>query len=815
MLAVDLLQRGGWRFDLTSALIGAAVAWLIAAFLYARRKQIQRIKDKLWAPIQTWRREMRSGQSQRYLKALQEKLRGLLLFKPQEPPAIFQPPTLLGLPPMPSSKEIGQGKLPDLQEIPFSSLLRGHPYLLITGPRASGRTTALAMLTWENAAQASGEGEDKDEDVPPERLPLWIDLARLKELPPDAESTPLERLVELAMHFLPGASAKWLLKQLEKSPSLILVDNWEDLTRDEQSIVAAWIAELQAQLPESRWVVASGPRSYGPLIEASFVALELQRPTGEATLQALYAGWASTFEDAPPTPDAALLNILRWADQAGASIIELTLRIRLYLQTQKVPERFVDVIDHILNERIPMLDLGEDEMLAAEAQMLTLETLAHIAQTRRLDGRILGRDEVKTYITSQLPVEEENATKTERAVRKLLKTSNLLARDGKGWVLNHYVWEDFLTAWTLTKQDWGADLARTHLQDPTWRLLLEFYVGLGEGEHLIATLLKRVKLSEDWDELLRMARWSSVAPEEAAWRKRVMKALAQSILTPAINAALRLRLARALALIAGESVRGFFIKALRSPKTAIRCVGLRGLGWVGSAREMKVLTGAMRDENEEIKESAVLALADIGTEGAIKVLMQGLYEADEHLMLTIAEKLAALLPEGQDALREATQAEDLMVRRAAAHGLEFVQQPWADEVLERLARDDPQWLVRAAADAILKERAQQGQAPPPTPPTPPQIDELDWLIAWAAQQGTGLGVGAAAMEMLVRATTEGKTGVQLLGAMTLRQIGQKQHLEALRGLLQHKDARVRRIASDAVYRIEERYHDPQETGITS
>jgi len=815
MLAVDLLQRGGWRFDLTSALIGAAVAWLIAAFLYTRRKQLKQLKDKLWAPIQTWRREMRSGQSQRYLKALQGKLRGLLLFKPQEPPAIFQPPTLLGLPPIPSSKEIGQGKLADLQELPFSSLLKGHPYLLITGPRASGRTTALAMLTWENVAQATGEGEGKDEGLLPERLPLWIDLARLKELPPDTESTPLERLVELAMHFLPGASSKWLLKQLGKSPSLILVDNWEDLTRDEQGIVAAWFAELQAQLPESRWVVASGPRSYGPLIEAGFVALELQRPTGEATLQSLYDGWASTFEDVPPTPDEALLNILRWADQAGASIIELTLRIRLYLQTQKIPERFVDVIDHLLNERIPLLDLGEDEMLAAEAQMLTLETLAHIAQTRRLDGRILGRDEVKTYITSQLPVEEENATKTERAVRKLLKTSNLLARDGKGWVLNHYVWEDFLTAWTLTKQDWGVDLTRTHLQDSTWRLLLEFYVGLGEGEHLIETLLKRVRLSEDWDELLRMARWSILAPEEAAWRKRVMKALAQSILTPEVNASLRLPLARALALIAGESVRGFFIKALRSPKTAIRCVGLRGIGWVGSAREMKVLTGAMRDENEEIKESAVLALADLGTEGAIKVLMQGLYEADEHLMLTIAEKLS-VIPEGQDALREATQAEDLMVRRAAAHGLEFVRQPWADEVLERLARDDPQWLVRAAADAILKERAQQGQAPPPTTPTsPPQIDELDWLIAWAAQQGSGLGVGAAAMEMLVRATTEGKTGVQLLGAMTLRQIGQKRHLEALRGLLEHKDARVRRIAEDAIYRIEERYHDPQETGITS
>ena len=835
MLAVDLLQRGGWRFDLPSALIGAAVAWLIAAFLYTRRKQIQRIRDKLWAPIQKWRQEMRTGQSQRYLKALQEKLRGLLLFEPQEPVAIFQPPTLLGLPPLPSAKEIrkeigkeiGQDKLSNLQEIPFSSLLKGHPYLLIIGPRASGRTTALAMLTWENAAQATNvaqatnavqaqDQQDQDEEETPlERFPLWIDIAYLRELPSDTEATSLERLVELAVHFLPGATPKWITSQLAKSPSLILVDNWEELTRDEQGIVAAWIAELQAELPESRWVIACGPRSYGHLVEVGFVPLELQRPTGEAMLQALYAGWAdiSGIKDAPP-PDETLLPMLRWADQAGASIIELTLRIRLYLQTQKAPERFVDVIDHLLDERIPLLEVDEDEALSAEARMLTLETLAHIAQTRRLDGRILGRDEVKTYITSQLPAEEENAAKIERAVRKLLKTSNLLTREGKSWVLNHYVWEDFLTAWALTQQDWGADLTRTHLQDPTWRLVLEFYAGLGDAGHLIETLLKRVKLSDAWDELLRMARWSIVAPPDMPWRTQVMKMLAQSILTPGIDTAFRLRLARALALVAGESVRGFFIKALRSPKTDISCVGLRGLGWVGSSREMKVLIGAMREGNAEIKESAVLALADIGTEGAIKALAQGLYEADEHLMLTIAERLAAR-PEGREALREAAEAEDLMVRRAAAHGLEFIRHPWAEDALERLARDDPQWLVRAAADASLKARAQQGQAAPSTPTPPPQIDELDWLIAWAAQQGSGLGVGAAALEMLVRATTEGKVGIQILGAMTLRQIGQKRHLEALRTLLDHKDARVRAIAADAVHRIEERYYDPQETGIMS
>ena len=51
MLFSGLLQQRGWRFDLTSALIGAAIALLLAGIIYQRREQIKEFALKFWSPV--------------------------------------------------------------------------------------------------------------------------------------------------------------------------------------------------------------------------------------------------------------------------------------------------------------------------------------------------------------------------------------------------------------------------------------------------------------------------------------------------------------------------------------------------------------------------------------------------------------------------------------------------------------------------------------------------------------------------------------------------------------------------------------------
>jgi len=302
-----------------------------------------------------------------------------------------------------------------------------------------------------------------------------------------------------------------------------------------------------------------------------------------------------------------------------------------------------------------------------------------------------------------------------------------------------------------------------------------------------------------------LAHWSLLAPEDAPWPKNIAKLLAQSFIVKELDSATRVRLGQALAAIAGDNARAFFTQTLRHPDLSIRCDALRGFAWCGSAREMPILTNALGASTFEIRHSAILTLRDMGTAAAVRILSQTLNESDdEHLLPLIAEILAQL-PQGQEVLRTAISSPDLLVRRAAAHGLSHIQQAWAQTTLEQMVREDPEWLGRSAAETALntlRESAHITIAPPPA------IDKTEWLIHWAARKGVGVGIGEAAMAILTRAIAEGDTETRLMAALTLAHIGRAEHLTLLKPFLTDENAQLKGAATQATRAIQQRYTMP-------
>lgn len=800
-----LQQRQAWRFDLNSALIGAAIALFLAWFLYQRREQLKQFALKLWSPVVNLRSRAQASQEERYVTALENDLKDLLLFKPADPQKIFQPPVFTAPPPLPAKADTMDDLFVEPLEVSFANLTEGHPRLVITGPRAAGRTTALAMMVWQTAARATPRTTSRaGKRRPYERFPLWIDLVHFKKLPEASSEPAAERLVQLAAEFMPALVPRWTLNHLRNEPSLILVDNWETLPPDARRVVARWFAEVAQSLPKSCWLVASGEEGYGPLIEAGFVSLELIPPTGKETIVALYRGWAELLGAVPGEPAEETLDLLKWAEDAGASLLELNTRILVYLRTHQLPARPVDVLDRFLDHCIPTPNLGEGQAEVVEhARVLTLSALSYLAKKHRLEGRTFSQQEIYDYIGTLLPPEEVRPPKLEGAVRRMLFDTQLLQREGKSWIPAHYIWDDFLTAWALVEEEIGADMVKAHLGDPTWTLLLEFYAALEDVSPMVHTLIQTAALHGDMASLLRAARWGVVAPEEAPWRKNLMKVLAQTFTDPDLDWQTRLRVGRALASAAGEGARAFFIQTLRQPSVAIRSAALRGLGWSGSPREMPLFVGALQDLDLEVQQSAVEALGDTGTSGAVRLLRDTMLQADDHLLPSIAEALSKTA-EGLEVLKEAVDSESLLIRRTAAQGLGRVDQPWVKEILEKLAREDSEWLVRSSAEIALnalKEKAEDKTVVLP----PPQIDQMEWLIAWAASQGSGLGVGKAAAAMLERAITQGDPKAQILGILTLTHVGREAHLKLLEPLLDSADADVQYAAEYATRLFERRY----------
>jgi HEAT repeat protein len=802
--ASTFLQRqDGWQFDLRSAIIGALVAWILAGIVYSQRAAIRQLAQSIWAPIAAWRRRVQASQEDKYVKALRRALEPLLLFAPIDPSLIFQPPSYRALAPLPTSiSEVAQS--PRTVIVPHSALLRGHRKLIITGTQGSGRTTSLVMCAWQVTQTLENNGQQ-----PNARIPVWIDLSGVAKIGQDPKATALENLVEMATVFLPGVVDNWLLRHLKGEPTLLLLDNWETLDVDQRDQVTEWISRADALLPDAVWVVAGSPYGYGALVERGFVAAELLPTANKTGLPNLYLAWSALLGmPLSDGPDEEILDSLAQALDEGAAMWELHIRIVLHLTTGALPARQAEVLAQLLDAKLAAVDLGRGyETIAEQAAQTATGGLVALTALRRLEDRTLANQDIRETIKASLPPKEERSRRLEGAAHKLLTNSGILRQDGKVWIPDHSLWADYLTAVHLAEAESGGETVQAHLDDPRWSILSEFYAGLTDAGDVAAELVTASEVEGEKTALLRAARWACVADPEQAWRKTLLKALAQTFMQLNLDPATRLTIGRSLTQLAGPGARAFFLKMLRHNAIEIRSAALRGLGWTASSRDMPLMGAALRDADPQIQESAVCALADLGTSGAIAFLSDNLPQVSETLMLVIAETLAGL-PEGWQALEEHSLHSDLMVRRAAALGLGQISETWAQERLLEIGREDLEWLVRSAAETALQ--AQEEQAEHETRvSSPPRVDQMDWLIAWAARQGQGLGVGQAAVETLLQAARQGNVDAKILSALTLAHTGRESDLLAVEALVRDRDPSVQEAAAWAAERIDRRYRFSQ------
>ena len=791
-----LQNKDTWHFDITSAIIGAAIAWLIVGIVYNKRREILAFVNKTWAPISNWRRRARAGQGDKYLRALQETVKSQLIFQPANPELVFIPPIFKSPPTLPKSLAEA-AETPEFIDVPFGALFDGASRIVITGSIGSGRTTALIMAIWESAKRA-------EEDQPFDRIPIWIDLSNIAALPESEKASPLDRFLQLSTLTLPHVSPKWLQQQLRKTPSVILIDNWDILPQDDRGFVAAWIAEVAEDLPNSHWIVTSGTKGYGLLTEIGFVPVKLHTDWTNAKFIKLLQGWSELLSTEIIEYDEEVVKGLVWASRTDAAPLEIVLRTILYLKTSQFPIKPVDILDFHMELALPTPDLGDEmEEVSNQARMIAVNILTQVAMYRRLQNRWVTRQQFGEIIKENLPAKEERHKKLEGTIRKLLSNTRLLVEDKKQMTIPHYIWVDFLTAWYLTQEESGSDYIRSHLDDPNWSLLCEFYVGLVEdSESLVDTLLGRIVINRDPINMLRASRWAIIAPETCQWRGEVSKSLAKNFMN-GVDQEIRLLYGKYLGLVAGESARAFFIKMLTSSELDVRAASLRGLGWNGSPKVMAILSAALNDSSIEIRRSAILGLRDLGTPGATTLLEGYLENADEELAPVVAQSLA-VMPDGPKVLQDAIQHPDLLTRRAAVLGLGEIGEPWAQELLDEIIRTDPEWLVRSAAETAVSSQLEEKDKEKVIQPHP-QIDEVDWLIRWAARQGTGLGVGEAALAMLMRAVQQGDANTKVLGILTLNQLGRQEHLSALEPLLHDPDELVKAQASEVIKNITQRY----------
>ncbi len=771
---------GSWRFDPLSALIGAALASLGAGLLYRSRRPLQRLYERARGRLDQARQRLRLSAEIQYRHWLRDQIPNWIAWSALDPrlaECLIEP---LLSPPLPYPSTQVQ-EIPS-EPVPLGQAVRAASRLFLHGPPGSGRTGALCWLIRETlAGRLPWKGRAS-------QLPFYI---RLPLLAPDPTAPPEAALVETLSGMVPlilrPRLEGMIRAALQEGTALLLLDELEEVPPSRRSEILHWLQRLLARYPDTPVVLAGDADATRPLEELGFLPLALAPWSGEAVRSfagrwALISGMpASELEEHLKTWGAPRPIRLRPADVAAAIVLRHA--------RPGSPELYDAILERMLQ------GIAGKTVLTPPAARRVLGQLA--LQLLNEERFIITLKDLEQALIRSIP---ELASPGGR--RSLDPAIEMLTAPGRPIVpideqrghFRHPLVQAYLAAWALAQSGDNTALM-PHLDEPRWADVFTFYAAMGPMSGLVDQAFKEPD-DAFHTRLLRMARWIAVASPQAPWRPQGMAALGRAFLKPGLPLILRLQLAEALVATGDRGVPILFHKAMRHPDPEIRMAAARGLGWLGQESDLPFLEQALTDPEPEVRRAAIAALGEHRTEAAMQRLVRLLLEAEEPLRRLAAEALRNY-PEGPQLLQEATEEADWRTRRAAAFALAMIPEEWAKARLEAILREDPEWLVRSAAqDALtLWERNRQ---PPALDLRSVVVEQQGWLIEWAVQEGEAVGERSSALQSLYRALERGSEGVRRAAILTLAYVGDQEALAPLRALA--FDPQIDRLTRDLSFR---------------
>jgi HEAT repeat protein len=832
--AAQQAARGGWRFDLISFALGFVAALLLAWLVYRYREQITQYQDQLKEQVNQLRQRLTAGMAARYSREVIEiaqtaHLWGALAALDQ----IYVEPQLHA--PLARLKdETASYQVEAQARYPVDQFVEASDRLVIIGQPGSGRTTLLHHLLLRQATRLREAGES-------EHVPIYVYLPALDV---KDESPSATRLVETAVapmsRLVASGVTRWLQRQVEGGNALLLLDDWDQVPIADRSVVTEWIEALFAAHPGNRIVVVTGEYGYAPLIEIGLAPLQpviwSHRQLFELTRRWVQAFQAKDKDHSPenggrPGPAPTISYRLTPPTPLQATF-ELMIQLHGQQPAQTPAERMAQVMDLLLPPPQP-----DDKGRVAWPLETGYRALGRLALTALEQGHLLvERDTIQSTVTEALPPpqlalheepedgfsrdelkasEAEKERRTLQVVdccRDLTTIRGPIRAWGSGrYLFSHPVVAAYLAARHLADEV-SADGVATivdHADTPTRRNVLRFYVGLAPAGPLIKRLMGTP------DDLFLNRLWTvaallgAMSPGRKPWRDALMARLAQLLMNPRVPVLMRDRALEALVDSGEASVRLLLKQAASHPDTFLRAGATLGMGVLGREQDIPLLKAALSDAEFDVRMAAIHALGRLaleGSKGALELVVATLLEAGDEVQREAAELLAELGPEGEAVLRDSAQHEDLMLRRAAVYGLVVINEPWAREALEQMQREDTEWLVRnAASEALISLGVGEEQEPLSLDLTLPQADAEPWLIAWAAEQGEGVGVGEAARATLMRALREGEPETRFMAIETLERLADPRAIGALRQYLRDPYPEIRQATLAALAEISRRY----------
>ncbi len=508
-----------WRFDPLSALIGATVTGLGIGLLYLGRRPLRGLYTQVRERLAQVQQRLRLSAETQYRHWLLEQVPHWIAWSALDSrlaECLIEPSLIPPLPyPSPQVHE-----RPEEPDVPLGRIVQAVHRLFLYGPPGSGRTSALCWLIRE-ALRAHPPGQE-----PPAILPLYI---RLPLLAPDPTAPPETALVEALSRVVPlvlrPRLSLMIRAALWEGSAFLLLDDLEEVPAPRRPEILRWLGRLLQAYPTARVVLAGDHAATRPLEELGFVPFPLAL-WSEEKIKEFIERWAS-IAGLSPSEQEALQKAwgtprpvrLRPADVAAAAAL-------------KTPRPGDPALYDAMLERMLQGIVGKTALTMPAARLVLGQLALRLLNEERF---LITLEDLEQALAHSIPELAPPAGRRmlDRAIEALTAPGRpIVPMDEERGHFRHPLIQAYLAAWALAQSGEGTALA-SHLDDPRWREVLDFYAAFGPMSGIIERVLTE---SDDafHTRLRRMARWIAIASPQAPWRPQGLAALGRAFLKPGL-----------------------------------------------------------------------------------------------------------------------------------------------------------------------------------------------------------------------------------------------------------------------------------------
>ena len=673
----------------------------------------------------------------------------------------------------------------------LSQLAENNANLVIVGQPGAGKSVCLAHYAADLARKDSTFNSSQV------KIPIYMHIEDLLSNPvplPADLITVLSKIIATGMPIFVQSRVPTFLKMVfSESRAVFLLDGLDELPLSRLKEAVEYIRLLCQEYPQLQFITTGSPENLDGLLSLGFFPVTIAEWNDNDRTQFIQ-NWGQSWQNliapeiARKSSSEAIdpIFINNWVDPHNIHLtpLEWTLNIWSVYAGEGGKPGALQASETYVTRNIPDASLREPlhklalEMVKnaksgfSQADIDNSFSQLSISQSQLFDPAESQGANIQN--SGEKASQAEQISISSKWINSLVQNGLISEHFGHNYRFSHICILGYLAA----SQDAATEVNSWLTDSERWearQLSAGYFYARYPDQFNISNETLQGK-SPFFSQLLSASRWLRLIPSGGAMRARLMKRLADGVLDESLFNSIRLKFLSALVKSNDPSMGVLFRQLLSSPKAKTRAIACLALGILNDHKSIDQLARLLVDEDDEVRNYACYAFGVFQNQTSLDILTECLSAEDEILRLASAETLARDAKNGYEILKSEANSENLLVRRSVVFGLSHIKENWAAELLEQMAVQDGQWVVRnAASQALDSSRALNASVPHPLLPP----SETPWLYEYASKLGKGIPQGDPAIEILIHAFQSGSVVEQIAALDHLRLMPEESIISAV------------------------------------